>query len=216
MADPDDYYEILQVSPNAEDEVIQAAFRRLAFKWHPDRTPNDSSAHEKIRLLNTAYEVLSNSQKRKEYDLRRQQAATLPIPREALRTPPEQRKKPRRAPRVQPPRKFMAYLRDSSRVQGMAAFLLCLSLVDLLVTYLLLRISPHFYESNPVAQWFFQRWNILGMTLFKFAVVGFVIALGEVIERNRPGWGRFVLLGGCGVTAFAIVRGLRLFLGMDN
>ena len=54
------------------------------------------------------------------------------------------------------------------------------------------------------------------MTLFKFAIVGLVIALGEVIERNRPGWGRFVLLGGCGFTAIAIARGLRLYLDMES
>jgi len=65
MASPDDYYEILQVSPNADEEVIQAAYKRLAFKWHPDKRPGDQFASEKMKLLNTAYEVLSDPQKRK-------------------------------------------------------------------------------------------------------------------------------------------------------
>jgi hypothetical protein len=75
MTIPPDYYEILQVSPNAEDEIIQAAYRRLAQKWHPDRRPGDPSASEHMKLLNEAYEVLSDSQKRQEYDSRRTQSA---------------------------------------------------------------------------------------------------------------------------------------------
>ena len=75
MATPPDYYEVLQVSPNAEEEVIQAAFRRLSWKWHPDRRLGDPSAPEKMKLLNEAYEVLSSSQKRQEYDLQRRQSA---------------------------------------------------------------------------------------------------------------------------------------------
>ena len=81
------------------------------------------------------------------------------------------------------------------------------------MTYLLLRTVPHFHESNLVARLIFERWNIMGMTIFKIAVVMVVVALAEVIERHRFGWGRLVLLGGCGATAFAFLRGLQLFLG---
>jgi hypothetical protein len=67
MARPN-YYEILQVSPLAEEEVIQAAFRGLAKKYHPDRN-KDPSAHKKMSLLNEAYEVLSDPVRRQAYDL---------------------------------------------------------------------------------------------------------------------------------------------------
>ena len=71
MITPDDWYEILQVSPNADPEVIHAAYKRLAHKWHPDRRPGDASASDRMKLLNEAYEVLSNPGKRKQYDTTR-------------------------------------------------------------------------------------------------------------------------------------------------
>jgi hypothetical protein len=85
-------------------------------------------------------------------------------------------------------------------------------MADLFMTYTLLRTGPHFFESNPVAQWFFARWNMAGMALFKFSVMAGVIALGEIIERHRPGWGRFVLALGCLGAAYAVFTGLRLYL----
>src|SRR5690349_14791977 len=51
-----------------------------------------------------------------------------------------------------------------------AALILVLSTVDLLLTYALLRQGLQFYESNPVARWWFVRWNMAGMTVFKFLV----------------------------------------------
>ena len=70
MTQEPDYYAILQVDPRAEQEVIQAAYRRLAAKYHPDVDPSPKST-EKMMVLNAAYEVLSNPGKRRAYDLRR-------------------------------------------------------------------------------------------------------------------------------------------------
>lgn len=66
-----DYYEALLVSPNADVEIITATYRKLALKWHPDRNPGDSSAYDRMRLINEAYAVLSDPTKRNEYDLQR-------------------------------------------------------------------------------------------------------------------------------------------------
>lgn len=70
MAELPDYYEILQVHPRAEPEVIEAAYRRLARLYHPDvsRRPD---AGERMRQINLAYEVLSDPQKRRAYDAAR-------------------------------------------------------------------------------------------------------------------------------------------------
>ncbi|MFC2032276.1 DnaJ domain-containing protein [Chloroflexota bacterium] len=68
-SDPD-YYTILQVDPRAEPEVIQAAYRRLAAKHHPDVDPSPE-AMERMKRLNAAYEVLSDSVKRREHDMSR-------------------------------------------------------------------------------------------------------------------------------------------------
>ena len=55
-----DYYEVLQVSPKAEVDIIGAPYKRLAFKWHPDRRPGDSSASEQMWLLKEAYATHSD------------------------------------------------------------------------------------------------------------------------------------------------------------
>jgi len=68
-----DYYEVLQVFPNADTNVIQAAYKRLALKYHPDRN-HDPGAHEKMRLLNEAYETLSEPERRRAYDDQRRRA----------------------------------------------------------------------------------------------------------------------------------------------
>lgn len=62
-----DYYQILQIARNAEPEVIAAAFKALAMKYHPDRN-SSPDAHKKMQLLNEAYAVLGNRNRRSEFD----------------------------------------------------------------------------------------------------------------------------------------------------
>ena len=63
-----DYYEILGVSNNASDSDIKSAYRKVAMKFHPDKNPDDLSAEEKFKEAAEAYSVLSDSQKRTQYD----------------------------------------------------------------------------------------------------------------------------------------------------
>jgi molecular chaperone DnaJ len=62
------YYEILEVSRNASDEVIKKSYRKLAMKYHPDRNPDDAEAEACFKEAAEAYEVLSDKQKRQIYD----------------------------------------------------------------------------------------------------------------------------------------------------
>ncbi len=67
MAGKRDYYEVLGVCRDATDEEIRSAFRRLAFKYHPDHN-HDDGAGEKFKEINEAYEVLSDANKRAAYN----------------------------------------------------------------------------------------------------------------------------------------------------
>ncbi len=68
MAQKRDYYEVLGVSKSASEEEIKKAYRKLAVKYHPDKNPDDKESEEKFKEAAEAYEVLSNSQKKAQYD----------------------------------------------------------------------------------------------------------------------------------------------------
>ena len=63
-----DYYEVLGVSKGASADEIKKAYRKMAIKYHPDKNPGDNAAEEKFKEAAEAYEVLSNDQKRQQYD----------------------------------------------------------------------------------------------------------------------------------------------------
>ena len=63
-----DYYEVLQISKNATEAEIKKAYRKLALKYHPDRNQGDKEAEEKFKMVNEAYQVLSDPKKRAIYD----------------------------------------------------------------------------------------------------------------------------------------------------
>lgn len=63
-----DYYEILGVSRDADENTVKKAYRQLALKYHPDRNPNNNDAEEKFKEAGEAYEILSNPEKRNLYD----------------------------------------------------------------------------------------------------------------------------------------------------
>lgn len=94
MAAQQDYYTVLGISKNATDADIKKAYRRAALQYHPDRNSGDPTAAERFRAAAAAYEVLSDPEKRKLYDIygddfeRKQQApgserTTTPPPHQA-------------------------------------------------------------------------------------------------------------------------------------
>ena len=64
----EDYYDILGISKGASEAEIKKAYRKKAIEFHPDKNPGDTNAEAKFKKAAEAYEVLSDSQKRAQYD----------------------------------------------------------------------------------------------------------------------------------------------------
>jgi len=71
-----DYYKILGVSPDASEEEIKKAYRKLAHKYHPDKK---GGSEEKFKEINEAYQVLSDKEKRARYDMARKGGGNIPF-----------------------------------------------------------------------------------------------------------------------------------------
>ncbi len=71
-----DYYEILGIGRDADDGQIKVAFRKLARRYHPD-VSKELNAEEKFKELNEAYGVLSDANKRREYNVNRAEGANV-------------------------------------------------------------------------------------------------------------------------------------------
>jgi hypothetical protein len=94
-------YQVLQVDPSADLEVIEAAFKRLAFKYHPDRsTAPDAAA--RMRELIEAREILTDPQRRAAYDARLRLPGRRPAPAPDRQPPPPPRPTPPRPPAMRP------------------------------------------------------------------------------------------------------------------
>ena len=63
-----DYYEVLGVSKSASADEIKKSYRKIAMQFHPDKNPGDKAAEEKFKEAAEAYDVLSNSDKKAQYD----------------------------------------------------------------------------------------------------------------------------------------------------
>ena len=68
MANKRDYYEVLGVGKNAGNDEIKKAYRKVAMQHHPDRNPGDKAAEEKFKEAAEAYEILSDTEKKAQYD----------------------------------------------------------------------------------------------------------------------------------------------------
>lgn len=92
------------------------------------------------------------------------------------------------------------------------AWLILLSIMDIFLTWSLLSKGPQFVESNPLAAWVFRRYNIAGMVAYKFLLIGAVVVIAELVERVKPGRGRFVLRVGIVAAAAVVIYSVMLNL----
>jgi len=68
MSQKRDYYEVLGISKSANESEVKKAYRKLALQYHPDKNPDDASAEDKFKEAAEAYEILSNAEKKAQYD----------------------------------------------------------------------------------------------------------------------------------------------------
>lgn len=114
-----DYYQVLGVNTNASSETIKRAYRRLVVLYHPDRNP-DPEAHEMIKEINEAYDVLSDEEKRKSYDLRFMQDWIEPVqdvqpphrdPRYRRKSPPDHYQSSRKQSQYELMEEYLPYVK---------------------------------------------------------------------------------------------------------
>jgi hypothetical protein len=88
--------------------------------------------------------------------------------------------------------------------------------LDVFLTYILLRASIEGYsrsviiEGNPIARWVIHRWGITGMVIFKFAMIGVVVTIAEIVGHVRPSLGRGLLWCGTAVVGAVVIYSGRL------
>ncbi len=103
-------------------------------------------------------------------------------------------------------------------LQRESALFLLVSVLDVMMTYLMLSDVPEpdgramFYESNPVARWFFEGWGLSGIVIFKFTMVAVVEVIAQVVALRQLQMGRRLLEFGTLVVALVVLYSMYLLL----
>jgi hypothetical protein len=103
-------------------------------------------------------------------------------------------------------------------LQRESALFLLVSVLDVMMTYLMLSDVPEpdgramFYESNPVARWFFEGWGLSGIVIFKFTMVAVVEVIAQVVALRQLQMGRRLLEFGTLIVALVVLYSMYLLL----
>jgi hypothetical protein len=177
-----DYYDVLQVSQNADEEVIRAAYRLLATRLHPDRMPGDPNAAEQMKLVNEAYEVLSDRRNRQEYDVKRTAAKLARVVAQSRQPMPKG--EPGHGWNSTESKKDSSTGVDGAKVLlgTIALVSTSLALLISLIGNLLTFVTP--LQANPYLDFDTEVRERLGW-IPAFGIVGLLLSLGPVILLPR-------------------------------
>ena len=113
---------------------------------------------------------------------------------------------------------WFTIFRLSLPLQRESALFLIVNVLDVMMTYLMLSDVPEpdgrvmFYESNPVARWFFVKWELSGIVVLKFTMVAVVEVIAQIIAIRRLQLGRRLLEFGTLVVALVVLYSMYLLL----
>ena len=113
-------------------------------------------------------------------------------------------------------RLFFWGFRQKLPLEHETVMFILVNVLDFATTYYMLMHRDQgggsFYESNPVAQYFLNRWGVKGLLQFKMAVVAFVCVIAQIVATKKEASARFLLVMGTIVVSIVVVYSLKLFL----
>ena len=208
---------ILGVSETADIDQINAAYRKLARKHHPDM----GGDRHQFQLITEAYEELLR--KARQGPIRFElpgQSDDLPPgrPRSDLEQayasplPSAQRPKPKtKAPTKKSPTSFFT---RKLPLQDETAYFILVNALDIFLTYLILKREG--IEANPIANWFYRLWNIQGMVAFKMAIVALVCVIAQLVAIKSIRSGQRLLWFGTAAIGLVVVYSIFLLASIPG
>lgn len=183
----DEHSKILGVSISASVEEIHAAFRKKARQHHPDL----GGDRQKFQELNAAYEELLR--RKQKYESIKSAQVKSPQPTEfrpqpmelnpevnPFQSPPKSsRKKKTSKPNSDFLQSAKYLLTGKLPLRDQTTYFILVNALDIFLTYLHLRSGN--IESNPLADYFFKNWNIVGMVAFKMTIVASVCVIAQIV-----------------------------------
>ena len=180
-------YDILGVSSSASIDEIHAAFRKKAREHHPDL----GGDRKKFQQLSDAYEELLKVKKAERTSSLEMGSQPLNDTQDAdptfnpFQTPTEKAKPKRKRKQANPPEAKSSVkhlLTGKLPLQDQTTYFILVNALDIFLTYLHLRSGN--VEANPIANFFFKNWNIVGMIVFKLSIVAAVCVIAQVVALS--------------------------------
>ncbi len=198
-----DPYKILGIDENATEDEIKRAYHVQARKYHPD-AGGDSWVFQQV---NDAYQMLVDARRRpasgkdESSTANKTHRASSPSPKVEV---------PKEAPvgTSLPHRPWYHGLLGQLPMQNETTLFIFVNVLDIYLTYLLLNFGGD--ETNPIANFFFRRWNIRGLIAFKMAIVALVCVAAQLIALKNPRRAKQLLWVGTIIVSAVVVYSLAL------